>query len=63
MTPEQHLKGIFLKLDAAEKLKEPQRTEQLRKMIRVALLDLEHVEMPDAEQPNDGTERPEAEHE
>lgn len=52
MTPEQHLKGIFLKLDAAEKLQEPQRTEQLREMVRVALRDLEHVEMPETEQPN-----------
>lgn len=58
MTPEQHLKGIFLKLDAAEKLPEPQRTDQLRKMIHVALRDLEHVEIPEAEQPNGGDERP-----
>lgn len=58
MTPEQHLKRIFLKLDAVEKLKEPQRTEQLRKMIRVALRDLERVEMPEAEQPNDQAHAP-----
>lgn len=51
-TPEQRLKGIFQRLDEAEKLPEPQRTNQLRKMLQVALRDLEHVKMPEAEQPN-----------
>lgn len=45
-TPEQHLKGIFQKLDAAEKLQEPERTNQLRRMIKIALDDLEWVKMP-----------------
>ena len=45
-TAEQHLKGIFQKLDAAEKLQEPERTNQLRRMIKIALDDLEWVKMP-----------------
>ena len=44
LTPEQHLKGIFVNLDMAEKQKEPERTRQLRRMISIALKDLQHVQ-------------------
>ena len=47
MTPEQHLKGIFLNLYKAERLREPERTETLRKMIRTGLDIVSHVRMPE----------------
>ena len=46
LTPEQHLKAIFLHLDSAEKEPEPERTQQLRQMIDIALSELRHITLP-----------------
>ena len=42
----QHIKGIFLRLDEAERLPEPERTKQLKRMIAVALEEVANVRMP-----------------
>jgi hypothetical protein len=54
-TAEQHLKGIFLHLQRAERLPEPERTKQLKRMIAVALDDLHWVKMPNAKLTDAGT--------